>query len=93
MQKINQHADRYINFNDPDSIENYAPEDQFEFIPDDVTLKTRFIDFLFNRLIDPVRMQLIKRFNIFNYKPARGVDLLNSFETSSADDISDYLED
>ncbi len=93
MQKINQHADRYINFNDPDSIENYAPEDQFEFIPDDVTLKTRFIDFLFNRLIDPVRMQLIKRFNIFNYKPARGVDLLNSFETSSADDISDFLED
>ena len=93
MQKINQHADRYINLNDPDSIENYAPEDQFEFIPDDVTLKTRFIDFLFNRLIDPVRMQLIKRFNIFNYKPARGVDLLNSFETSSADDISDFLED
>ena len=93
MQKINQHADRYINFNDPDSIETYAPEDQFEFIPDDVTLKTRFIDFLFNRLIDPVRMQLIKRFNIFNYKPARGVDLLNSFETSSADDISDFLED
>ena len=93
MQKINQHADRYINFNDPDSIENYAPEDQFEFIPDDVTLKTRFIDFLFNRLIDPVRMQLIKRFNIFNYKPARGVDLLNSFETSSADDISEFLED
>ena len=93
MKKINQHADRYINFNDPDSIENYAPEDQFEFIPDDVTLKTRFIDFLFNRLIDPVRMQLIKRFNIFNYKPARGVDLLNSFETSSADDISDFLED
>ena len=93
MQKINQHADRYINFNDPDSIETYAPEDQFEFIPDDVTLKTRFIDFLFNRSIDPVRMQLIKRFNIFNYKPARGVDLLNSFETSSADDISDFLED
>ena len=93
MQKITQHADRYINFNDPDSIENSAPEDQFEFIPDDVTLKTRFIDFLFNRLIDPVRMQLIKRFNIFNYKPARGVDLLNSFETSSADDISDFLED
>ena len=93
MQKINKHADSYINFNDPDSIENYAPEDQFEFIPDDVTLKTRFIDFLFNRLIDPVRMQLIKRFNIFNYKPARGVDLLNSFETSSADDISDFLED
>ena len=93
MQKINQHADRYINFNDPDSIENYAPEDQFEFIPDDVTLKTRFIDFLFNRLIDPVRMQLIKRFNIFNYKPARGVDLLNSFEVSAADDLSDFLED
>lgn len=93
MQKINLHADRYINFNDPDSIEHYAPEDQFEFIPDDVTLKTRIIDFLLNRLIDPLRMQLIKRFNIFNYKPARGVDLLNSFEASAADDISDFLED
>tara|TARA_B100000123_G_C25542962_1_gene346103 strand:- start:161 stop:442 length:282 start_codon:yes stop_codon:yes gene_type:complete len=93
MQKINQHADRYINFNDPESIEHYAPEDQFEFIPDDPTLKTRFIDFLLNYLVDPLRMQLIKRFNIFNYKPARGVDLLNSFEASAADDISDFLED
>ena len=80
MQKINQHADRYINFNDPDSIEHYAPEDQFEFIPDDVTLKTRIIDFLLDYLIDPIRMQLIKRFNIFKYKPARGVELLNNFE-------------
>lgn len=93
MQKIDQHADRYINFNDPDSIENYAPEDQFEYIPDDPTLKTRFIDFLLDRLIDPVRMQLIKRFNIFNYKPARGVDLLNTFEVSAADDLSDFIED
>ena len=93
MQKINQYADRYIDFNNADSIDNYCPEDQFEFIPDDPTLKTRFIDFLLDRLIDPLRMQLIKRFNIFNYKPARGVDLLNSFETSSADDLSDFLED
>mgnify|MGYP003137996305 CR=1 FL=1 len=92
MQKINQHADRYINFNDPDSIANYCPEDQFEYIPDDETLKTRFIDFLLDRLIDPLRMQLIKRFNIFNYKPARGVDLLKSFEAAAADDISDFME-
>tara|TARA_Y100001972_G_scaffold34951_1_gene43333 strand:- start:148 stop:378 length:231 start_codon:yes stop_codon:yes gene_type:complete len=76
MQKINLHADKNINFNNPDSIDNYAPEDQFEFIPDDVTLKSRFIDFLLDFLIDPLRMQLIKRFNIFKYKPARGVDLL-----------------
>ena len=76
MQKINLHADRYINFNNPDSIEQYAPEDQFEFIPDEITLKARLIDFLLDCLIDPLRMQLIKRFNIFNYKPARGVDLL-----------------
>tara|TARA_R100001440_G_scaffold27419_1_gene44960 strand:- start:427 stop:657 length:231 start_codon:yes stop_codon:yes gene_type:complete len=76
MQKINLHADKNINFNNPHSIDNYAPEDQFEFIPDDVTLKSRFIDFLLDCLIDPLRMQLIKRFNIFNYKPARGVDLL-----------------
>ena len=93
MQKINQHADRYINFNDPDSIEHYAPEDQFEFIPNDVTLKTRIIDFLLDCLIDPLRMQLIKRFNIFNYNPARGVDLLNSFKVSAADDLSDFIED
>ena len=92
MQRINQHADRYINFNDPDSIENYAPEDQFEFIPDNETLKTRFIDFLLDRLIDPLRMQLIKRFNIFNYKPARGVNLLKNFEVSAANDINDFLE-
>ena len=76
MQKINLHADKNINFNNPDSIDNYAPEDQFEFIPDDVTLKSRFFDFLLDYLIDPLRMQLIKRFNIFNYKQARGVDLL-----------------
>ena len=76
MQKINLHADKNINFNNPDSIDNYAPEDQFEFIPDDVTLKSRFIDFLLDFLIDPLRMQLIKKFNIFKYKPARGVDLL-----------------
>ena len=57
MQKINLHADKNINFNNPDSIDNYAPEDQFEFIPDDVTLKSRFIDFLLDFLIDPLRMQ------------------------------------
>ena len=90
MQKINLNTDKFINWNNPDSIENYYPEDQYEFIPNDETLKTRIIDFLLNRLIDPLRMQLIKRFNIFNYKPARGVDLLNSFETSAADDLSDF---
>lgn len=93
MQKINLNADQYIDFNNADSIENYCPEDQFEFIPDDPTLKTRIIDFLLDRLIDPLRMQLIKRFNLFNYKPARGVDLLNSFEVSAADDITDFIED
>ena len=93
MQKINLNADQFINWNNQDSIDQYAPEDQFEFIPDDETLKTRLIDFLLDRLIDPLRMQLIKRFNIFKYKPARGVDLLNSFESSAADDISDFLED
>ncbi len=92
MQKINLNADQYIDFNNADSIENYCPEDQFEFIPDDQTFKTRLIDFLLDRLIDPLRMQLIKRFNIFNYKPARGVDLLNSFEAAAADDISDFME-
>lgn len=92
MQKINLNADQYINFNNPDSIEKYCPEDQFEFISDDETLKTRLIDFLLDRLIDPLRMQLIKRFNIFNYKPARGVDLLKTFEVSAADDISDFIE-
>ena len=76
MQKINLHADKYIDFNNPDSIDNYSPEDQYEYIPDDVTLKSRFFDFLLDYVIDPLRMQLIKRFNIFNYKPARGVDLL-----------------
>ena len=92
MQKINLNADQFINWNNPDSIDQYAPEDQFEFIPDDETLKTRFINFLLDSLIDPLRMQLIKRFNIFNYKPARGVDLLNSFEASAADDLSDFEE-
>jgi len=92
MQKINLNADQYIDFNNPDSINNYYPEDQFEFIPDDETLKTRLFDFLLDRLIDPLRMQLIKRFNIFNYKPARGVDLLKSFEASAADDINDFIE-
>lgn len=92
MQKINLNTDKFINWNNPDSIENYYPEDQYEFIPNDETLKTRIIDFLLNRLIDPLRMQLIKRFNIFNYKPARGVDLLKSFEASAADDISDFIE-
>tara|TARA_R100000388_G_C7154448_1_gene116123 strand:+ start:264 stop:542 length:279 start_codon:yes stop_codon:yes gene_type:complete len=90
MQKINQHADRYINFNDPDSIANYCPEDQFEYVPDDPTIKDHILNFLFDYLVDPLRMQLIKRFNIFKYKPARGVDLLNSFEASAADDLSDF---
>ena len=80
MQKINLNADQFINWNNPDSVDQYAPEDQFEFIPDDVTLKTRLIDFLLDYLVDPLRMQLIKRFNIFKYKPARGVDLLKDFE-------------
>ncbi len=80
MQKINLNADQYIDFNNADSIENYYPEDQFEFIPDDPTIKDHILNFLFDYLVDPLRMQLIKRFNIFKYKPARGVDLLKDFE-------------
>lgn len=80
MQKINQHADRYINFNDADSIQNYYPEDQFEYVPDDPTIKDHILNFLFDYLIDPVRKQLIKRFNIFKYKQPRGVELFKDIE-------------
>tara|TARA_B100000424_G_scaffold144986_1_gene110280 strand:+ start:150 stop:365 length:216 start_codon:yes stop_codon:yes gene_type:complete len=62
MQKINQHADRYIDFNNADSIENYYPEDQYEFIPDDPTLKDNVIYFLQDYLIDPIKFFFIKRF-------------------------------
>ena len=46
MQRINHNIDQYINWNDPDSIENYCPEDQFEYVPDDPTLKDHVIYFL-----------------------------------------------
>jgi len=62
MQKINQHADRYINFNDPDSIANYYPEDQFEYVPDDPTIKDHIIYFFRDYLTDPIKFFFIKRF-------------------------------
>jgi len=43
MQKINLNADQFINFNNPDSIDQYRPEDQFEFIPDELTIKDNII--------------------------------------------------
>ena len=76
MQKINNNIDQYINWNDPYSIENYAPEDQFEYIPDDPTFKDHVIYFLQDYLIDPLRMFCIKHFKIFNYKKPYGADLL-----------------
>lgn len=72
MQRINHNIDKYINWNDPDSIENYCPEDQFEFVPDDPTIKDHVLNFLFDYIIDPIRMFLIKRFNIFRYKQSEG---------------------
>ena len=72
MQRINHNIDRLINWNDPDSIENYCPEDQFEFVPDDPTIKDHVLNFLFDYIIDPIRMFLIKRFNIFRYKQSEG---------------------
>jgi len=68
MQRINHNIDKYINWNDPDSIENYCPEDQFEYVPDDPTIRDHVIYFLRDYLIDPIRMFLIKQFNIFHYK-------------------------
>ena len=44
MQKINNNIDQYINWNDPDSIENYCPEDQFEYVPDDPMNDKEFIE-------------------------------------------------
>ena len=67
MQRINHNIDRYINWNDPDSIDNYAPEDQFEYVPEEPTFKYHVIYFLMD-LINPIRMFCIKRFNIFLYK-------------------------
>ena len=72
MQKINHNIDKYINWNDPDSIENYCPEDQFEYVPDDPTISDHVLNFLFDYIIDPFRMFLIKRFNIFRYKQSEG---------------------
>ena len=72
MQRINHNIDRLINWNDPDSIENYCPEDQFEYVPDDPTIKDHVLNFLFDYIIDPIRMFLIKRFNIFRYKQSEG---------------------
>jgi len=67
MQRINHNIDRYINWNDPDSIDNYAPEDQFEYVPEEPTFKDHLVYFLMD-LINPIRMFCIKRFNIFLYK-------------------------
>ena len=72
MQRINHNIDKYINWNDPDSIENYCPEDQFEYVPDDPTIRDHVLNFLFDYIIDPIRMFLIKRFNIFRYKQSEG---------------------
>jgi len=68
MQRINHNIDRLINWNDPESIENYAPEDQFEYLPNDQTIKDIVFNFLLDYIIDPIRMFLIKRFNILHYK-------------------------
>ena len=51
MQRINNNIDQYINWNDPDSIENYCPEDQFEYVPDEPTFKDHVI-FFFTRLFN-----------------------------------------
>jgi len=72
MQRINHNIDQYINWNDPDSIENYCPEDQFEYVPDDPTIRDHVLNFLLDYIIDPIRMFLIKRFNIFRYKQSEG---------------------
>ena len=72
MQRINHNIDKYINWNDPDSIENYCPEDQFEYVPDDPTIRDHVLNFLLDYIIDPIRMFLIKRFNIFRYKQSEG---------------------
>ena len=74
MQKINLNADQFINFNNPDSIDQYRPEDQFEFIPDELTIKDNIIYFL----LDNFRTFLINKFNIFHFKP-RGLDILEKF--------------
>ena len=62
MQRINHNIDRYINWNDPDSIDNYAPEDQFEYVPDEPTFKDHVIYFLRDYLTDPIKFFFIKRF-------------------------------
>ena len=91
MQKINLNADKYINFNNPDSIDQYRPEDQFEFIPDELTIKDNIIYFLLDNFINPVRTFLINKFNIFHFKP-RGLDTLKSFQEYKLEDISDFIE-
>jgi len=68
MKKINHNIDRLINWSEPESIDNYAPEDQFEYLPNDQTIKDIVINFLLDYIIDPIRMFLIKQFNIFHYK-------------------------
>ena len=68
MQRINHNIDRLINWSEPESIDNYAPEDQFEYVPDDPTFKDHVVYFLQDYLIDPIRMFCIKHFNIFHYK-------------------------
>ena len=78
MQKINLNADKYIDFNNPDSIDQYRPEYQFEFIPDDLTIKDNIIYFLLDNFINPVRTFFINKFNIFHFKP-RGLDTLKKF--------------
>tara|TARA_Y200000002_G_scaffold164354_1_gene135634 strand:- start:596 stop:814 length:219 start_codon:yes stop_codon:yes gene_type:complete len=62
MQRINHNIDRYINWNDPDSIDTYAPEDQFEYVPDEPTFKDHVIYFLRDYLTDPIKFFFIKRF-------------------------------
>ena len=76
MQRINNNIDQYINWNDPYSIDNYAPEDQFEYVPDEPTIKDHVVYFLQDYLIDPIRMFCIKHFKIFNYKKPYGADWL-----------------
>ena len=76
MQRINNNIDQYINWNDPYSIDNYAPEDQFEYVPDELTFKDHVVYFVQDYLIDPIRMFCIKHFKIFNYKKPYGADWL-----------------
>jgi len=78
MQKINSNIDKFIDFNNSDSIDQYRPENQYEFIPDELTIKDNIIYFLLDNFINPVRTFLINKFNIFHFKP-RGLDTLEKF--------------